>query len=91
MSLTRRAAIATALSAPMLSVRAQTVPIRIGFPTPLTGAFGAEAQDQVRAAQLAIMQFNESGGLQGRAVGNPRHGTILCEVRMVRRADHGAH
>ena len=66
MSLTRRAALATVLAAPMLSVRAQTTPIRIGFPTPLTGAFGAEAQDQVRAAQLAIMQFNESGGLQGR-------------------------
>ena len=66
MTLTRRAALATVLSAPMLSVRAQTAPIRIGFPTPLTGAFGAEAQDQVRAAQLAIMQFNESGGLQGR-------------------------
>ena len=66
MTLTRRAALATALSAPMLSVRAQTAPIRIGFPTPLTGAFGAEAQDQVRAAQLAVMQFNEGGGLGGR-------------------------
>ena len=66
MSITRRAALATVLAAPMLSVRAQTAPIRIGFPTPLTGAFGAEAQDQVRAAQLAVMQFNESGGLQGR-------------------------
>ncbi|GAC1533187.1 MAG: ABC transporter substrate-binding protein [Ramlibacter sp.] len=66
MSLTRRAGLATLLSAPMLSVRAQTTPIRIGFPTPLTGAFGTEAQDQVRAAQLAIMQFNDGGGLQGR-------------------------
>jgi len=66
MSLTRRAALATVLAAPMLSVRAQATPIRIGFPTPLTGAFGAEAQDQVRAAQLAVMQFNEGGGLQGR-------------------------
>lgn len=66
MTLTRRAALATVLAAPMLSVRAQAAPIRIGFPTPLTGAFGAEAQDQVRAAQLAVTQFNESGGLQGR-------------------------
>ena len=66
--LTRRAAIAgtMALAAPMLSVRAQTGPIRIGFPTPLTGPYGAEAQDQVRAAQLAIAQFNEAGGMDGR-------------------------
>lgn len=68
MILTRRATLAGAavLAAPMLSVRAQTTPIRIGFPTPLTGAFGAEAQDQVRAAELAIAQFNEAGGLAGR-------------------------
>lgn len=66
MTLTRRAALATALALPALSVRAQTAPIRIGFPTPLTGAFGAEAQDQVRAAELAVAQFNASGGLGGR-------------------------
>lgn len=68
MTLTRRAALAgaTVLATPMLSVRAQAAPIRIGFPTPLTGAFGAEAQDQVRAAQLAVAQFNEAGGLGGR-------------------------
>ena len=66
MTLTRRAALATALALPSLSVRAQTAPIRIGFPTPLTGAFGAEAQDQVRAAELAVAQFNASGGLAGR-------------------------
>ena len=28
---------------------AQNTPIKIGFPVPLTGAFSAEAQDQVRA------------------------------------------
>jgi len=66
MTLTRRAALATALAMPALSVRAQTAPIRIGFPTPLTGAFGAEAQDQVRAAELAVAQFNAAGGLGGR-------------------------
>ncbi len=66
--LTRRTALATtaaSLTLPAI-VRAQPAPIRIGFPTPLTGAFGAEAQDQVRAAQLAIALFNEKGGLQGR-------------------------
>lgn len=49
-------------------VRAQGVPIKIGFPTPLTGAFSAEAQDQVRAAELAVKEFNEAGGFNGRKV-----------------------
>ena len=46
--------------------RAQSAPIRIGFPTPLTGPFSAEAQDQVRAAELAVKEFNDSGGYDGR-------------------------
>lgn len=41
-------------------------PIRIGFPVPLTGAFSAEAQDQVRAAELAVKEFNDAGGWNGR-------------------------
>ena len=48
--------------------RAQGGPIKIGFPVPLTGAFSAEAQDQVRAAELAVKQFNEAGGHKGRKV-----------------------
>ena len=47
-------------------LRAQETPIRIGFPAPLTGPYGTEAQDQVRAAELAIAEFNEAGGLNGR-------------------------
>jgi len=35
-------------------LQAQEAPIKIGFPVPLTGPYGTEAQDQVRAAQLAI-------------------------------------
>ena len=46
--------------------RAQTAPIRIGFPVPLTGAFSAEAQDQVRAAEIAVKDFNDAGGFGGR-------------------------
>ena len=46
--------------------RAQGSPIRIGFPVPLTGAFSAEAQDQVRAAEIAIKDFNDAGGFGGR-------------------------
>jgi branched-chain amino acid transport system substrate-binding protein len=46
--------------------RAQQAPIRIGFPVPLTGAFGLEAQDQVRAAELAVKEFNDAGGFNGR-------------------------
>ena len=46
--------------------RAQGSPIKIGFPVPLTGAFSAEAQDQVRAAEIAIKDFNDAGGFGGR-------------------------
>ncbi|WP_158810297.1 ABC transporter substrate-binding protein [Beijerinckia sp. L45] len=59
------------LAAPALLLRvarAADEPIRIGFPTPLTGPFGAEAKDQVRCAELAIKQFNAAGGLKGRQV-----------------------
>jgi branched-chain amino acid transport system substrate-binding protein len=45
---------------------AQTAPIKIGLPVPLTGPYGAEAQDQVRNAELAIKEFNDAGGLAGR-------------------------
>ena len=43
-------------------LQAQEANIKIGFPVPLTGPYGTEAQDQVRAAQLAIAQFNDAGG-----------------------------
>src|ERR1700712_529037 len=71
-TISRRLALAgAALATPMLSLRApaahaQAAPIRIGFLTSLTGAFAAEAQDQIRAAQLAILLFNEKDGLNGR-------------------------
>ena len=64
-------AAAAATSPAWLNIaRAQERPIRIGFPVPLTGPYSAEAQDQVRGAELAIKEFNESGGLKGR----------LCEL-----------
>ncbi|MGE5767845.1 MAG: ABC transporter substrate-binding protein [Bacteroidota bacterium] len=40
--------------------------IRIGFPVPLTGPYGSEAQEQARCAQIAVDQFNAAGGLDGR-------------------------
>jgi branched-chain amino acid transport system substrate-binding protein len=46
--------------------KAQSTPIRIGFLVPLTGAYSAEAQDQVRAAEVAIKEFNDAGGFNGR-------------------------
>lgn len=46
--------------------RAQSSNIKIGFPVPLTGPYGSEAADQVRCAQLAIEDFNKTGGLNGR-------------------------
>jgi branched-chain amino acid transport system substrate-binding protein len=47
-------------------LQAQEANIKIGFPVPLTGPYGTEAQDQVRAGQLAVAQFNDAGGLNGR-------------------------
>ena len=47
-------------------LRAQDSTIKIGFPVPLTGPYGTEAADQVRCAQLAIGEFNDAGGLDGR-------------------------
>ncbi len=46
--------------------RAQAEAIRIGFPIPITGPFGAEAKDQAKSAELAVKQFNDAGGLKGR-------------------------
>ncbi|MGL3209648.1 ABC transporter substrate-binding protein [Bradyrhizobium sp. BR 1433] len=73
-SISRRRLLTTASAGAVLAVspfrinllRAQEAPIKIGFPVPLTGPYGAEAQDQVRAAQLAVAQFNDAGGLNGR-------------------------
>jgi branched-chain amino acid transport system substrate-binding protein len=62
------AAASAAIAAPFAVhvARAQQPTIKVGFPVPLTGPYGAEAQDQVRAAQVAIAEFNETGGLGGR-------------------------
>jgi branched-chain amino acid transport system substrate-binding protein len=58
---------AAAATLPLFNIaKAQTAPIKIGFPTPLTGAFSAEAQDQVRAAEIAVKEFNDGGGYNGR-------------------------
>lgn len=40
--------------------------IKVGFPVPVTGPYGVEAQDQINGAQLAIEEFNDSGGWNGR-------------------------
>ncbi len=58
---------AGALSMPWIA-RAQAETIRIGFPTPLTGPFAAEANDQVRSAELAVKLANDKGGIGGRKV-----------------------
>jgi branched-chain amino acid transport system substrate-binding protein len=49
-------------------LRAQGGPIKIGFPLPLTGPFGAIATDQQRGAILAIEQVNARGGVLGRQI-----------------------
>src|SRR3954451_24901478 len=73
-SISRRRVLATAGAGAALAVspfrinllQAQEATIKVGFPVPLTGPYGAEAQDQVRAAEVAIAEFNEAGGLDGR-------------------------
>jgi len=62
------AAGATLAAAPFAAniVRAQGANIKIGFLAPLTGPYATEAQDQVRSAQLAIKDFNDAGGFNGR-------------------------
>jgi branched-chain amino acid transport system substrate-binding protein len=73
-SITRRRLLATAGTGVALAaspfrinlLQAEEATIKIGFPVPLTGPYGTEAQDQVRAGQLAISQFNDAGGLNGR-------------------------
>ncbi|MFC5496251.1 ABC transporter substrate-binding protein [Caenimonas terrae] len=47
-------------------VHAQGANIKIGFLVPQTGAYSAEARDQVRAAEIAIKDFNDAGGFNGR-------------------------
>jgi len=42
--------------------------IKIGFPLPLTGPFGALAQDQQRGATLAMEELNAKNGILGRKV-----------------------
>jgi branched-chain amino acid transport system substrate-binding protein len=48
--------------------RAADETIRIGFPTPLTGPYAAEAKDQVKSAELAIKLVNDKGGIGGRKI-----------------------
>ena len=59
-------ALAAAAPCYLRYARAQTGPIKIGFPVPLSGPYSSEAQDQARCAQLAVDMFNQAGGLNGR-------------------------
>src|SRR5947209_8348461 len=66
--LTTTAAGATVFGFPAI-LRAQSKDlIKIGFPLPLTGPFGALAADQQRGAQLGADELNAKGGILGRKV-----------------------
>ena len=65
--LTTAAAGTAILGAPAI-IRAQSGPIKIGFPLPLTGPFAAIAADQQKGAILAMDQLNAKGGVLGRKV-----------------------
>lgn len=60
------AAGAAGVAAPSIAVSQGSNPIRIGFVTALTGPYSVEAQWQVRGAELAVREFNDAGGLNGR-------------------------
>jgi branched-chain amino acid transport system substrate-binding protein len=47
------------------STFAQDKVAKIGVMVPLTGAFGADAEDVVNAAQLAVDDYNAAGGVAG--------------------------
>jgi branched-chain amino acid transport system substrate-binding protein len=50
-------------------LRAQSKdPVRIGFPSPLTGPFAVLAEDQKKGAELAVDELNAKGGILGRKV-----------------------
>src|SRR5438105_14623085 len=62
-------AVGTAVVAFPAILKAQSKdPIRIGFPSPLTGPFAALADDQKRGAELAVEELNAKGGILGRKV-----------------------
>ena len=56
-------------------LQAQEATIKIGFPVPLTGPYGAEAQDQVRAARSRhrrVQRWRRPQRAQGRTAGARR-------------------
>jgi branched-chain amino acid transport system substrate-binding protein len=55
----------TSLSFPAVPRAQATDPVRIGFPLPLTGPFGAIAADMQRGATLAMEEVNARGGVLG--------------------------
>ncbi|MBL8571143.1 MAG: ABC transporter substrate-binding protein [Phreatobacter sp.] len=59
---------ASLVAAPWVANAQGADTVRIGFPTPLTGPFAAEARDQVRSAELAVKLINDKGGVAGRKV-----------------------
>jgi branched-chain amino acid transport system substrate-binding protein len=65
--LTTTTAGAAALAFPAV-LRAQSGPVRIGFPAPLTGPFGAIAADMKQGAEMAVDELNGKGGILGRKV-----------------------
>ena len=60
------AALAAASPFAVNIVRAQSPALKIGFVVPQTGAYAPEARDQVRAAEIAVADFNAAGGFNGR-------------------------
>jgi branched-chain amino acid transport system substrate-binding protein len=66
--LTTGATGAAVLAFPHILKAQSKEPLRIGFPSPLTGPFAALADDQKRGAELAVDELNAKGGILGRKV-----------------------
>jgi branched-chain amino acid transport system substrate-binding protein len=57
-----------AVASPAIIAARGETPIKIGMVDPLTGAYAANAQNEVMGARLAVSQLNAKGGILGRPI-----------------------
>src|SRR2546426_5309565 len=57
--------------------------IKVGFPGPTTGPFGALAKDQQQGASVAMEEINAKGGILGRRLEIDRKSTRLNSSHLV--------
>jgi branched-chain amino acid transport system substrate-binding protein len=57
-----------AIASPAIIAARGETPVKIGMVDPLTGAYAANAQNEVMGARLAVSQLNAKGGILGRPI-----------------------